>query len=526
LTTTETRNTPSPENHDRRRVLHRAWIVPAALLLAVVAVINVREVGTRLARNRPCRHVILISLDTVRADHLGCYGDSVTDTPRIDALARRGVRFARVVTAAPTTLASHTSIMTGTYPHTHGVAYNGVTVHPRNFMLAEALSAAGFTTAGFIGAFALDSRFDFNQGFDHFDEHYQVLADDMGDGQNQRRADAVTDAVIDYLGKGIPDHLFLFVHYFDAHAPYDPPEPFCDRYPHDEFPVVHSLRDSVDKAVALHQQRTLGRRLNKVHTITDGLSREMIDHHAGEPLGFDRDLDALYRGEISFVDFHLGRLIDWLDKNHVLDDAVLVLVADHGETMWEHGDVWNHGLWVYDTTVHVPLVICVPNRPGNRVVATPVSTVDIMPTILDLLHLPTPRGMEGVSLVPALDNGSMPHGPVFSEATQPYRRFSQAAWQNADTPKCIREGPWKYIYAPYLHFEQLFNLDDDVAEKDNLLAGTDTGTRQKADGLRHLLDQWIATASAGQSKMSEERREDTIERLRSLGYVGRESDDN
>lgn len=180
----------------------------------------------------PARHVILISLDTTRPDHLGCYGNEWIQTPSLDALARESILFTDHLTPATTTLASHASLFTGLYPHSHGVPRNGFTLDPANVTLARILKDAGFTTAGFLGSFALDSRFGIASGFDVFDERFDTMVGQEGADQNQRRAPAVTQAVIEYLeGNGVPRHLFLFAHYFDPHQPYAPTEEFRGLYP-------------------------------------------------------------------------------------------------------------------------------------------------------------------------------------------------------------------------------------------------------------------------------------------------------
>ncbi len=481
----------------------------------------------RAVRRSNINHVILITIDTVRADHLGCYGCTNIKTPRLDAIAATGVRFDNVIAAAPTTLASHTSIMTGTAPHSHGVPRNGFRVNEKNVMLAEILRDAGFKTSAVIGAFALDSRFGFNQGFDHYDDRYSLLVEQMGDGQDQRRADKVTDAAIDWIDGAAAGPFFLFVHYFDAHAPYDPPPPYDTMYPRDAIAVPHSLEDGIDRAVDLQQQRTIGRALGKVPTIINGPTRRLMLSVSGEPAGNDLALDALYRGEISYVDHHLGRLLDHLNQRGLLDDALVVITADHGETMWEHGDFWNHGLWVYDTTVSVPLIIHFPGgSPSGVVVKNVVSTIDIAPTILDLLGIAAPERMEGRSLVPACRGEELAPRAVFSEATQPYRAVDpRRPWQNEPKAKCVRKGRWKYIFAPFLGLEELYDIHADAGERHNLIDSPSADAKRQADRLRATLTAWTAGAHPLPSDFVREQRSDTAQRLRSLGYVADDKPD-
>ncbi len=206
---------PSRRKPSRVRLSLSLFAVAAALILfsTCSAVDDPGEDGAR--------HVILISLDTTRTDFIGCYGNDWVRTPRLDGLAAESVRLARHRTVVPVTLPSHLSLLTGTYPHTHGVTGNGYMVDPANLMLAEILRAEGFHTAGFLGSFALAGRFRFAQGFDHFDENFDIAVGTLGADQEQRDAATVTDAVLDYLeGRDGHERLFLFVHYFDAHAPH------------------------------------------------------------------------------------------------------------------------------------------------------------------------------------------------------------------------------------------------------------------------------------------------------------------
>ena len=450
-----------------------------------------------------------------------CYGHPFIDTPHLDALAADSARFTQVVSAAPTTLASHVAIMTGTYAHTHGVPRNGFSIGPDNVMLARILRQAGFRTAAFVSSFALHSQFGFAQGFETFDENFDLRASQDRGEQDQRRADRVTDAAIRYLERTDADHLFLFVHYFDAHAPFDPPPPFDTRYPRKDIPVAHTLREGIDPAIDLHHTQVVGAALGRNRTTDAGLTTDLLRKVDGLPLGDDQALDALYCGEISFVDDHIGRLLDCLKKRGIYDQTLIVVVADHGETMWEHGDYWNHGLWVYDTTVRVPLLVRIPGPDhSTRSIDDVVSTVDITPTLLDLLGLSLPPRLDGVSLTPLLSGQTLSRGPVFSEATQPYRVERGQRWANALKPKCIRAGRWKYIHAAYLELEELYDIAADPEERVNLLAGPSLPESAPLAELRAALGEWAAAANPLDSRFNPRGDEQTVQKLRNLGYVG------
>jgi arylsulfatase A-like enzyme len=479
----------------------------------------------------PYRHVLLISLDTTRADHLGCNGDTRGLTPRIDALAARGAVFGQATAPAPTTLASHTSLMTGSYPHTHGVVRNGFTVHADNVMLAEVLRAAGFRTAAVLGSFALESRFAFDQGFELFDESFDVLVTPGGYDQNQRSAARVTDAALAAAdAAGGAERLFLFAHYFDAHVPYTPPEDVARARVAPGEGLSASALD-VELAVQAQQRRVLGRERvpGLAGVIVKGLEPALLSAADGAAHGQDTWLARLYAAEVAGVDREVGRLLDGLASRGLLEETLVVLTGDHGETFWEHGDYWNHGLWVHETTVHVPLVVALPDgRGAGARVAAPVSTVDVLPTLCELLALPLPARTEGRSLVAALDGAALPRAPVFCEATQPGARLERPGeWGNRRKPHAVRRGPWKYVNAPYLELEQLFHLGSDPGETTDLVAAgaLTPPAREALTELRAELLAWLQRADPLPSAFDRTQFDETARRLEALGYGGAEDDE-
>ncbi|MCP4593011.1 MAG: sulfatase-like hydrolase/transferase [bacterium] len=499
------------------------WVVRGAVMLALAGI------GAYLLLQPPPPppgpHVILISLDTVRADHLGCYGHPFIKTPNIDALAGESVRFSDVTTVAPTTLAAHTSIMTGTHPHTHGVPRNGFVLHEANVMLAEIMQDADLTTGAVLGSFALDRRFRFDQGFSSFDQHFDALAGRDPVEQNERRADKVTDASISFLEEYHSARVFLFVHYFDAHAPFAPPPDYASMYPAGQELADGALA-SISATVNLHQEAVIGTALGQKHTFAEGLTPQLVSGATGTPVEIDARMQALYCGEISYLDAQLGRLLDHLKRIGVYDRSIIILTADHGETMWEHGDFWNHGLWVYDTSIRVPLIVRLPGgEHAGTVVEQPWSTIDIFPSVLELAELPPSPDTEGRSFAKTLageDTGVTP-AALFSEATQPTGRIeSNQRWRNALKPKCVRWGRWKYIRAAYLGIEELYDLQTDPEERVNLLAVADPSpdVRARADELGERLKQWESQANPYSSHFDPSQQQETIQRLRDLGYAG------
>jgi arylsulfatase A-like enzyme len=438
----------------------------------------------------PAQHVIVISLDTARSDHFGCYGNSWIRTPRIDGLASESILYTNYMTVVPTTLTSHTSLFTGKYTHTHGTPRNGFRVNEHNIMLPEILKRAGFHTAGFLGSFALDSRFGFAQGFDYYDEEFDQLVGDSGADQDQRKAEAVTNAVITYIDKtGIPPHLFLFVHYFDPHKPYAPPIPYRK---------IYANNDGVKSWLALTQ---------------------------GEDIEFsieDMNNALHYAGEVSYMDKHVGRLIDYLKQQKILDEAILIITSDHGENFKEHPENWDHGLTVYQTTMQAVGLIRLPHaiKAGTKVDQL-FTNIDILPTLLKYLGLAIPDGIDGeaIDLDYAGREKSLPPRTRFGQATRPLSVETDPRWYNIRKARCAREGNLKYIQTPYEMIEELYDLSVDPYEKKNLLENAKPEIMSKAEPLKKKLISWANSANPLTSRFEPSQKEETIRRLRSLGYI-------
>ncbi len=285
-------------------------------------------------------NLLLITLDATRLDRLGCYGNERIETPNLDRLASEGIMFSRAVATAPTTLPSHASMMTGLYPYHHGARANGAfALGKAHRTLAEVLAEQGYTTGAVVSAFVLDARFGLDRGFDHYD-------DDLSDGPEpapfmyeERMAPQTTDRALRWLRRVEAEPFFLWVHYFDPHAPYRPGSPFAERY-----------------------------------------------------------RDNRYDGEIALVDREMGRLSALLDERGWARHTLWVIVADHGEGLQAHGEQ-THGYLVYDSTLQVPLIMSCPDRlDDGRVVSRTVSQVDLMPTVLSLLGARVPANLDGQDL--------------------------------------------------------------------------------------------------------------------------------
>ncbi len=463
------------------------------------------------------RNVLLITMDTTRADHLGPYGEARFETPALNALAAEGVVFEQCSSAAATTLSSHTSLMTGAYPLRHGVARNGFTVDPSNRTLAEALAEAGFHCAAFVASSALVSATGLDQGFRLYDERLDLPASPGGNDQAQRRAGSVTDAVLAHvdakLREGAGTGLFLFAHYFDPHAPYGAPG----------SDDVAGFED-IEAAVTAQQQRALGRGLGQQAVIGGGLPEALAGPASAGPSPADERLAALYGAEVEYMDAEIGRLLAGLAARGMLEETLVLITADHGETFWEQGNFWNHGLWVGETDVHVPLIVRGPGVLRGARVSTPVSGVDVAPTILEVLGLspgPADDPGRGRSLVGALGGAGLPRRAVFAEATQPGGRLEQAeglAWLGEAKPQAVRLGTWKLIKAPYLGVRQLYDLASDPGERRDLLAEPTLSPAARAalEDLERAHSTWLRAAAPRPSAFDPEQ----ADALRSLGYGG------
>jgi len=386
--------------------------------------------------------VVIITLDTTRADHLGCYGGARTETPHLDALARSGVRFEQALSPAPLTLPAHVSLLTGLVPRHHGVRDNsGFKLDPKIPLLTERLSAAGYTTAAFVSAAVLDRDGGLARGFATYDDIVRV-GDRRAFDYQERAANQTVDALLKQLGALRPP-FFLWVHFYDPHFPYVPPEPYASRFK-----------------------------------------------------------DRPYDGELAFMDAQIGRILDALKRKGA---TVYVAVAgDHGESLGEHGED-GHGVFLYQATQHVPLIITGPGLSPGTTAASTVGLIDVAPTILDLLRLPSLPGTDGRSLVPLL-HGARPAAPDYEMETF-YPEFSYG-WAPL---RALCAGPYKYIAAPR---PELYELPTDPREIKDVV-------RQKAKHAAEL-SQALAGLTRGDTAivpdddaLSNERRE----KLSSLGYA-------
>lgn len=421
------------------------------------------QVAPALPADAPAT-VLVVSLDTFRTDATG---------PSLAALRRRATRFSNVTTPAPTTLAAHTSVFTGLYPHHHGVPRNEHRVPEALDTLPERFQRAGYQTAAFLGAMPVGSHTGLLQGFDHVDERFDRARGGLYE-QTERSGDKVTDAALAWLGEQ-PGPVFAFVHYYDAHAPYTP---------------IPQLRPRKGPQQA---------DMDTIYAARQGSSE--VSHWL---------LASLYWADAHGADLQVGRLLEGLEAAG-RGDALVVVLADHGESLKEHPEeLYDHGNRVFDSTVSVPLYVAGPGV-EPQVIDTPVSLVDVAPTLLGLVGLDGGR-FDGVDLGPLIAGGSLDRGPVFTEATKPLDP-PDSGWVNAKRWKKVRDGAWTLHWDPTTDAVHLFDTESDARESRDVAAEHPEVVAR----LRGLLDAWVATADP----LPTERVSDAeaLEKLRSLGYL-------
>ena len=423
-----------------------AVLIAVIVVLAAGAIFLLRPWRPPFGRLRGdgAYNVILVTIDTLRADRLGCYGFPGIRTPVIDALAAEGVRFARCIAQTPLTLPSHASIMSGTHPFHHGVRDNGgFVVPPALKTLAECFQAAGYETGAFVGAYVLDAKWGLNQGFGtYFDSFDLSRFEKISLASVQRPANEVLDQALPWLEKTKDRPFFSWIHLYDPHTPYEPPPPYDTQYPK-------------------------------------------------QP----------YLGEIAFTDAQLGRLTAFLEKSGLKEKTFLVFASDHGESLGAHQE-GTHGFFVYQEAVHVPLIVVTPFPKLRGIVSDRVvSLVDIMPTVMDMAGRAIPAEVQGTSLVPLFfDPGRALAGTGSAYSETYYPRF-HFGWSEL---RSFQNDRYKLIIAPEV---ELYDLREDAREQRNLAADIGLLAPLRNEALRFIDERSRGALSADMSKVDEETRQ-------------------
>jgi len=396
--------------------------------------------------------LVLLTLDTTRHDRLGAYGDPAARTPTLDRLARTGVLFEDAATAVPLTLPAHATMLTGRYPTEHGVRNNALdSLATDEVTLAEVLGSEGYSAAGIVASYVLHHRFGLDQGFALFDDLFETPLEAVAGDPPSRRAAEVTDAALQALeDMETTSPFFLWVHYYDPHAPLDPPEPF------------RSLQSS-----------------------------------------------SLYDGEVAAMDHEIGRLLSAMDRRGLLERCWIVAVGDHGEGLGTPHPEELHGIFLYDETIRVPLLVRGPGALRGSIPAGLARTVDLFATILDLLALAPPQRGSGTTLAPAILEGApLPATIAYAETLDPWDEFG---WSPLHS---VRDTRWKWIDAPT---PELYDLARDPSESRNVAPGEPSVASRLAAALEAARagDRGLEAGRGPGSSLTPEERE----RLRRLGYV-------
>ena len=358
------------------------------------------------ASRSPSLNILLITVDTLRADYLSCLGSRKVKTPHMDRMAEQGILFEKAFAHNVVTLPSHINILTGTLPLYHGVQDNaGFRLGEEAITLSEILKQEGYKTGAFIGAFPLDDRFGLDQGFDLYDDYYGDTTAQNDFAFVERRAEDVVRRAVEWIDQNRQESWFCWIHVYDPHAPYNPPPSFRERYPDDS-----------------------------------------------------------YGGEVAYSDFALGKVFEFLKEAALEENTLVILTSDHGEGLGEHQEP-THGVFAYNTTLHIPLIVYQPKLfPVHKTISRMVRHIDIMPTVLDITGYKVPDEVQGASLVPIINDPTKGKAEdCYFEALTPHLNRDWAPLQG------VLSGRFKYIDLPIeelYDIESDYKEENNLAEKD------------------------------------------------------------
>ena len=394
-------------------------------------------------------NLVFVTIDTLRADHVHSYGYGKIETPTMDRLASQGVLFESAVAQVPLTTPSHACIFTGTYPFKNGVRDVGpFTLKPTSITLASILKKRGWSTGGFVGSSVLKRVYGFSQGFDTYDDKMAHTIDTSSETEESTRpAEQVVDSAIHWLENEPRGPFLAWLHFYDPHQPYHPTAKYRKLYP-------------------------------------------------GRP----------YDAEIAYSDEELGRFLEAVKNSRPGEKTIVVVMADHGEGLGDHGEQ-RHGIFLYDATVRIPLIIVGPGVPAGVRVQQQARTIDVLPTILDLLGIPAPSEIQGVSLVPAFTGKSVPTTYSYEETLYPK---IQMGWSEL---RGLRTVAWKYIRAPK---PELYDLHADSNEEKNVIGSHPDVFREFEGQLKALLG---PVGGSDESIVINPVNDQNMKQLRSLGYL-------
>jgi arylsulfatase A-like enzyme len=462
----------------KRGLKRSAWLLSFGLLLPALALLS----G---CGKEPGYNLLIITIDTLRADHLTCYGYDRPTSPRIDKFAEEGVLFENVACQSSQTLPSHASIFIGTNPRTHLAISHESPVDPAQTTLAEMLKEQGYVTGAFISSHALDSKYGLDQGFDEYWEVHKELTIMERQLLKGKQQDPTADAVLAWLEANTASRFFLWIHWFYPHRPYDPPPRYLQAFAGGYSGLASSEPEFI----------------MKVWREQIDLSQNDIDHLTGR-----------YDGEIAFTDAQVGRILDALGSMDLLDNTIVIITSDHGEILYDHERYFGHDIALYDECLMIPLIIYVPGLdPASRRIGPLVQSLDILPTALELLGLDCPSYAEGRSLLPLMGgSGESTVDYAFSETFPfPEKCPPRHAVRTAGSKliwKEEQEGPLAKEY---------YDLTTDPGETSNLFLGQPAS----ASHLDSVLTAWTKPGGLRPARIPTAEESGRLRILKTLGYV-------
>jgi len=434
-------------------------------------------------------NVILITIDTLRADHLGCYGYPRPTSREIDELAQKSVVFTQCISQATATSASHASILTSLHPPAHGVIRNSLRLSPEIPSLVRLFRDGGYHTGAFVSSVVVSAQFGLNQGFQEYDDKLDSVELNRSH-QTERRADSTTKAAMQWIEEKGGEKFFLWIHYIDPHGAYFPPESYRNLFVNDEW---YSKGGELDVAEDDYSP--------------NAIPAYQVLSDFREPSYYVSQYDA----EIRFVDDQVGHLLRLLERANLMSKTIIIVTADHGETLTEREYCFSHGTRTYDEQAHIPLILYFPDLPPHKRIDVQVREIDIMPTILDKLRIKNPFPVHGHSLMP-LVRGNADYAEKAALIFSDYGNDLYDTHLGAQ--RSVRTEEWKFIRNSWDGSEELYHLKNDPSERVNLAERNP----ESLSKMRKLFDEWESNIKQAEILRPELSRE-TIEQFESLGYL-------
>jgi len=495
----------------------------AAIFLTIIVIISISLTAINwIASNHAGimiddkSNIILIVMDTTRRDHLPCYGYTRNTTPELDGLARESLLFTNAYSPSPWTLPSHASLMTGLYPSTHGADYNvntsskpAVNLLRQDFItLAEILSQYRYRTAGVVGATFCHRYFGIAQGFDYYNDDFRTVNHDLNHYaifqianklfslsnffirhgyHGIRIASKLNEIAFSWLEKNYRYPFFLFINYFDPHWPYSPPSPYDLLFKGKNERLIINNHGN--------DWNLFAKVINNHHSLTDEEKCHLLSQ---------------YDGEIAYLDYQIGKLVERLKSLNIYDESMIIITADHGESFGEH-NLMDHGRALYEELLHIPLIIKYPlSHTIKGTCSAPVSLIDIMPTVLSTLDIPTPHTIQGKVVTEALADRK-----VFAEHYRDKLWIEKFGERFDRDLIAVYSGDFKYIWASHGKHE-LYNVNGDPQEAHNLIHELPAIVTTMDEEIKKRLAQF-ESSRAGNDLL---QVDDAIkEKLEALGYI-------